>query len=134
VKAAGVRVWVHWAALYPKLDSAFALFKRWGLRGMMVDFMDRDDQQMVNMQTEMLQKAAAHRLHIQFHGTSKPTGINRTFRNELTREAAFGYENNKWNNEAITPAHGLDIVFTRMLAGSTDYHMGGFRAVTAENY
>ena len=133
-KGVGVRVWVHWAALYPKLDSAFALFERWGLRGMMVDFMDRDDQQMVNMQIEMLQKAAAHRLHIQFHGTSKPTGINRTFPNELTREAALNYEHNKWSNQAITPAHNLDIVFTRMLAGATDYHMGGFRAVTPNKY
>ena len=46
-------------ALYPKLDTAFALFEKWGLTGMMVDFMDRDDQEMVNMQTEILQKAAA---------------------------------------------------------------------------
>jgi alpha-glucosidase len=35
---------------------------------------------------------------------------------------------NKWDKR-ITPDHDLDIVFTRMLAGSTDYHMGGFRAV-----
>jgi alpha-glucosidase len=133
-KRIGVRVWVHWAALYPKLDSALALFERWGLRGMMVDFMDRDDQHMVNMQMEMLQKAAAHRIHIQFHGISKPTGTNRTFPNELTREGTLNYENNKWSNQAITPTHNLDIVFTRMLAGSTDYHMGGFRAVVAAKY
>jgi alpha-glucosidase len=133
-KGVGVRVWVHWAALYPKLDSALALFAQWGLRGMMVDFMDRDDQQMVNMQIEMLQKAAVHRLHIQFHGAFKPTGINRTFPNELTREGTLNYEHNKWSNQAITPAHDLDIVFTRMLAGSTDYHLGGFRAVTTEQY
>ena len=58
-KGVGVRVWTHWKALYPKLDSAFALFERWGLSGLMVDFMDRDDQEMVNIQTEILQKAAA---------------------------------------------------------------------------
>ena len=49
-KGVAVRVWVHWAALYPKLDSAFAIFEKWGLSGMMVDFMDRDDQEMVNIQ------------------------------------------------------------------------------------
>ncbi|MES1218855.1 MAG: glycoside hydrolase family 97 N-terminal domain-containing protein, partial [Bacteroidota bacterium] len=80
-KGVGVRVWVHFYALYPKLDSAFALFEKWGLSGMMVDFMDRDDQQMVNMQTEILQKAAAHHLHIQFHGAYKPTGLSRTYPN-----------------------------------------------------
>jgi alpha-glucosidase len=44
--------------LYPRIDSAFAVFERWGIRGVMVDFMDRDDQEMVNIQTEILQKAA----------------------------------------------------------------------------
>ena len=83
----GIRVWVHFYALYPKLDTAFAMFEKWGLKGMMVDFMDRDDQEMVNMQTEILQKAAAHHLHIQFHGAYKPTGLNRTYPNEFTREA-----------------------------------------------
>ena len=123
-----VRVWVHWAALYPKLDTAFALFEQWGLSGMMVDFMDRDDQQMVNIQNEILQKAAAHHLHIQFHGAYKPTGLHRTWPNEFTREGTLNYESNKWANY-ITPDMDIDIPFTRMLAGSTDYHLGGFRAV-----
>ena len=127
-KGVEVRVWVHWAALYPQLDTAFALFEKWGLAGMMVDFMDRDDQQMVNIQNEILQKAAAHHLHIQFHGAYKPTGLNRTWPNEFTREGTLNYEGNKWGN-FITPDMDIDIPFTRMLAGSTDYHLGGFRAV-----
>jgi alpha-glucosidase len=127
-KGVGVRVWVHWAALYPKLDAAFTIFEKWGLAGMMVDFMDRDDQEMVNIQTEMLEKAAKHRLHIQFHGAYKPTGLHRTYPNEFTREGTLNYEVNKWDKR-VTPDHDLDIVFTRMLAGSADYHMGGFRAV-----
>lgn len=124
----GIRVWVHWAALYPKLDTAFAVFEKWGLKGMMVDFMDRDDQEMVNIQTEILQKAAQHHLHIQFHGAYKPTGETRTYPNEFTREGTLNYEVNKWDKR-ITPDHDLNIVFTRSLAGPTDYHLGGFRAV-----
>jgi alpha-glucosidase len=123
-----IRVWVHWAALYPKLDTAFAIFEKWGLTGMMVDFMDRDDQEMVNIQTEILQKAAQHHLHIQFHGAYKPTGETRTYPNEFTREGTLNYEVNKWDKR-ITPDHDLNIVFTRALAGPTDYHLGGFRAV-----
>jgi len=133
-KGVGVRVWVHWAALYPKLDSAFAIFEKWGLGGMMVDFMDRDDQQMVNIQTEILQKAAAHHLHIQFHGAYKPTGLSRTYPNEFTREGTLNYEADKWNPEGVSPDHDIDIPFTRMLAGSTDYHLGGFRAVPKEKF
>jgi len=127
-KGVGIRVWVHWAALYPHLDSAFAQFERWGLSGMMVDFMDRDDQKMVNIQTEILEKAARHHLHIQFHGAYKPTGLNRSYPNELTREGTLNYEVNKWDKR-ITPDHDLNMPFTRLLAGPTDYHLGGFRAV-----
>ncbi|HEY4207201.1 MAG TPA: glycoside hydrolase family 97 protein [Puia sp.] len=127
-KGVGIRVWVHWAALYPRLDSAFAQFERWGISGMMVDFMDRDDQQMVNIQTEILEKAALHHLHIQFHGAYKPTGLSRTYPNEFTREGTLNYEVNKWDKK-IDPDHDINIPFTRMLAGPTDYHLGGFRAV-----
>lgn len=126
-KGVGIRVWVHWAALYPKLDTALALYEKWGIRGMMVDFMDRDDQEMVNIQEEILEKAAAHHLHIQFHGAYKPTGLWRTYPNELTREGVMNYEYDKWGK--VTPDHDIEVPFTRMLAGPTDYHMGGFRAV-----
>lgn len=129
----GIRVWVHFYALYPKLDSAFTIFERWGLQGMMVDFMDRDDQLMVNMQTEVLQKAAQHHLHIQFHGAYKPTGLNRTYPNEFTREGTRNYENNKWG-PGLTADHDIAMPFTRLLAGSTDYHLGGFRAVIDKDY
>ena len=133
-RGVGVRVWVHWWALYPKLDSAFAIFEHWGLSGLMVDFMDRDDQEMVNIQTEILQKAALHHLHIQFHGAYKPTGLSRTYPNEFTREGTLNYEHDKWNPVGVSPDHDLDIVFTRLIAGSTDYHLGGFRAVTPDKF
>ena len=68
-----------------------------GASGMMVDFMDRDDQEMVNIQAEMLQKAAKHKLHVQFHGAYKPTGLHRTYPNEFTREGTLNYEANKWD-------------------------------------
>ncbi|MGD0583772.1 MAG: glycoside hydrolase family 97 protein [Bacteroidales bacterium] len=129
----GIRVWVHWAALYPRLDEAFAQYEKWGIRGLMVDFMDRDDQVMVNIQNEILQKAADHHLHIQFHGAYKPTGLQRTYPNEFTREGTLNYEVDKWD-KTVTPAHDLDVVFTRLLAGATDYHLGGFRAVPESKF
>jgi alpha-glucosidase len=132
-KNVGVRVWTHWKALYPKLDEAFALFEQWGLSGLMVDFMDRDDQEMVNIQTEILQKAAAHHLHIQFHGAYKPTGLSRTYPNEFTREGVMNYEYDKWD-KLVTPDTDIEIPFTRMLAGATDYHLGGFRALPVSKF
>ena len=127
-KGVGIRVWVHFYALYPKLDETFAQYEKWGIKGLMCDFMDRDDQEMVNMQEEILQKAAQH-LHIQFHGAYKPTGTSRTWPNEFTREGTLNYENDKWN-DLVNPDHDINIAFTRLLAGSTDYHLGGFRALS----
>lgn len=132
-KGVGIRVWVHWAALYPRLEEAFKLYEKWGVRGLMVDFMDRDDQEMVNIQNEILEKAAENHLHIQFHGAYKPTGLHRTYPNEFTREGTLNYEVNKWD-KLVTPEHDLNIVFTRLLAGATDYHLGGFRAVPEDQF
>jgi len=125
----GVRVWVHWKALYPNLEAAFTQYEKWGLAGLMMDFMDRDDQEMVNIYEEVLRCAAKHKLHIQFHGAFKPTGLHRTFPNEFTREATYNYEVNKWNEAGLSPDHDINMPFTRLLAGATDYHLGGFRAV-----
>jgi len=129
----GIRVWVHFYALYPKLEETFAQYEKWGIKGLMCDFMDRDDQEMVNMQEEILQKAAQHHLHVQFHGAYKPTGLNRTYPNEFTREASLNYENDKWGNR-VTPDADINIPFTRGLAGSTDYHLGGFRAANPSTF
>ncbi|WP_228462477.1 glycoside hydrolase family 97 protein [Mucilaginibacter ginsenosidivorans] len=129
----GIRVWVHFYALYPKLDETFAQYEKWGIKGLMCDFMDRDDQEMVNMQTEILEKAAQHHLHIQFHGAYKPTGTARTYPNEFTREGTLNYENDKWNT-IVTPDADVNIAFTRLLAGSTDYHLGGFRAANLKTF
>ena len=132
-KGVGIRVWVHFYALYPKLDETFAQYEKWGIKGLMCDFMDRDDQEMVNMQEEILQKAMLHHLHIQFHGAYKPTGTSRTYPNEFNREGTLNYENDKWSNW-VTPDADINIPFTRMLAGSTDYHLGGFRAASPAQF
>ena len=124
----GIHVWLNWRALYPKIDEAFALFQEWGIKGMMVDFMDRDDQEMIRIQEEILAKAAKHHLFIQFHGSSKPSGLHRTYPNEFTREGTLNYECYKWSKD-INADHDIAMPFTRLLAGAADYHLGGFRAV-----
>ena len=133
-KGVMIDVWVNWKAIYPDIDKAFTQFEKWGIRGMMVDFMDRDDQEMVNIQEKILQKAAEHKMYIQFHGSFKPTGLHRTYPNEFTREGTYNYEQNKWSSKPVSAEHDLNIVFTRMLAGSTDYHLGGFRAVPKDKF
>jgi len=133
-KGVNIHVWINWMALYPQLEAAFTQFEKWGIKGMMVDFLDRDDQEMVRIQEEILERAAAHHLFIQFHGAYKPTGLNRTYPNEFTREGTWNYEQNKWLPAPLSAEHDLDIAFTRLLAGATDYHLGGFNAVRPEKF
>lgn len=128
-----IHLWANWIPLYAKIDEAFALFEKWGIAGMMIDFMDRDDQEMIRIQEEFLAKAAKHHLFIQFHGSSKPSGLHRTYPNEFTREGTLNYENFKGCMVTVAD-HDISIPFTRMLAGATDYHLGGFRAISKDKF
>ncbi|MCO8124779.1 glycoside hydrolase family 97 protein [Stieleria sp. TO1_6] len=136
-KGVRLRLWMHWRALQPQIDEAFALYEKWGIEGVMVDFMDRDDQEMVRFYHEMAEKAAKHHLTLTLHGAYKPTGMERTWPNVLNYEAALNQEYNKWgngNSKGTPPTHNLDIALIRMLAGPLDYHQGGMRNVLPVNY
>lgn len=134
-KSQGIQIhlWTNWKPLYAKIDEAFALFEKWGVVGMMIDFMDRDDQEMIRIQEEFLAKAAKHHLFVQFHGSSKPSGLHRTYPNEFTREGTLNYENFK-GCMITTADHDISMPFTRLLAGATDYHLGGFRALPKDKF
>ena len=136
-KGVRLRLWMHWKPLQEQIDRAFALYEQWGIEGVMVDFMDRDDQEMVRFYHEMAEKAARHHLTITFHGAYKPTGMERTWPNVLSYEAVLNQEYNKWEPPGVRgtpPEHNLDAAFIRMLAGPLDYHQGGMRSVLPENY
>jgi alpha-glucosidase len=132
-KDVGIRLWVHWKPLSEKLDEALATYECWGVKGLMVDFMDRDDQEMVRFQEEVLRSAARHKLTIQFHGSYKPSGEQRTFPNLLNREGVLNLEYLKWSN-LCAPPHNVMVAYTRLLAGPMDYHLGGFRAVSRREF
>lgn len=134
-KEKNVRVWLwsHWTDISRQMDEAFPLFEKWGIAGIKIDFMDRDDQWMVAFYRRVLEKAAQHHLMIDFHGAYKPDGIRRTWPNLLTREGVMGLEYSKWSAR-ITPVHNTILPFTRMLAGPMDYTPGGFDNVTREEF
>ena len=54
--------------------------------------MDRDDQQMTAFNHRAAATAAKYRLLIDFHGTHKPAGLNRTWPNVLNFEGVHGLE------------------------------------------
>ena len=134
-KARNVRlwVWVPWTSVDRQIDDAFPLFERWGIAGVKIDFMGRDDQIMVDWYHRVLKQATAHHLMIDFHGAYKPDGIERTYPNLMTREAVMGLEYLKWSAR-VTPVHDCTLPFTRMLAGPMDSTPGGFLNVTREAF
>jgi alpha-glucosidase len=107
------------------LDSAFATYEKWGIAGVKIDFMDSNDQEIVNWYVDVVELAARHHLMVDFHGAFEPTGLRVTWPNLLTREGVLGNEYNKFSNR-VTPLHKLTLPFTRMLAGPMDYTPGGF--------
>lgn len=128
-----IRLWVHWKPLSAHLEEAFSLYESWGVKGLMVDFLDRDDQEMIEFSERMLECAARHKLHIQIHGSSKNSGEQRTFVNLFNREGVLNLEYLKWS-ALCTPQHNVDVAFTRALAGPVDYHLGGFRSVSRSEF
>jgi alpha-glucosidase len=127
-KAKGVKVilWVDYVSLNRQLDEAMDLYEKWGVAGIKVDGLNRDDQEMVRFYENWTRKTAEHHLIIDFHGAYKPTGGERTYPNNLTREAVIGMEYAKWSGR-VTPEYDVTMPFTRMLCGAMDYTPGAMR-------
>jgi alpha-glucosidase len=122
----GVVLWCVWYTLDNQMDRALDQFAKWGVKGVKVDFMNRDDQKMVGFYWRCAEAAAKRRLVVDFHGAHKPTGMRRAYPNVLTNEGVTGLEYSKWS-ATVTPEHDLLIPFIRMLAGPMDFTPGAMR-------
>lgn len=116
-------LWTLCSTLDKQLDSALTQFNTWGVESIMTDFMDRDDQEMVNYYHRIAKACASHKISIMFHGAFPPKGFNRTWPNAITQEGVLGAEWNIWS-ELATPEHNVALAYTRMLAGPLDYEPG----------
>lgn len=132
-KNVGLILWVHWAHLYPRIEEVLDTYTRWGIKGIKVDFMNRDDQEMVEFYTRMAAETAERRMLLDLHGAYVPAGLQRTYPNFITQEGVLGAEWNKMDRR-VTPRHNLMLPYTRMLAGPMDYTPGGFRHRTPATF
>jgi alpha-glucosidase len=117
-------LWTSWLVLDQQMDKALDQFQAWGIKGIKVDFMQRDDQDMVNYYEKVSRAAAKRKMMVDFHGAYKPTGWSRTYPNVMTSEGVLGNEISKFSG-AIDPGHTLTIPFIRMAAGPMDFTPGG---------
>lgn len=125
----GLLLWAHWSLVDRDIDGVLAHVEGLGVKGLKIDFMDRDDQQMVDFYHRLLTKAGERKLLIDLHGAYRPTGLVRTYPHFLTQEGVMGAEFNKWSNR-VTATHNVTLPYTRMVVGPMDYTPGGFRNVT----
>jgi alpha-glucosidase len=128
-----VWIWMSYTDADAQMDEAFPLFEKWGVAGLKIDFVERDDQRGLEFYYRAAEKAAQHHLMLDFHGPTKPSGIDRTFPNILGYESVIGMEQSKAGMRD-NPDHRVTLPFTRMLAGRMDYTPGGFENVTKAEF
>jgi len=126
-RARGVGIWL-WKnrrdlATAESRKAWFDLCNRTGVVGVKIDFFDSEAKEVVDLYQSILVETAEHHLMVDFHGANKPTGEQRTWPNELTREAVEGMEYCCIEGIADAPRarHAVTVPFTRFLAGPADY-------------
>ena len=133
-KGVGIVLWAGYWAVNRDMENVFLHYSRMGVKGFKIDFMDRDDQQMVNFYTACAEMGAKYKMMVDFHGAYKPTGLQRTYPNVINFEGVHGLEQMKWEKETYQVEYDVTIPFIRMVAGPMDYTQGAMRNATKENY
>lgn len=125
----GIRVilWCPGHTLHKQLNEALDLFASYGAAGVKADFFGREDQTGIRMYEDIAKATAARKMLIDFHGSTKPTGLSRTYPNVINYEAVAGNEYNKLNDDKVTVKHKAMLPFTRGLQGPMDFTPGGMR-------
>jgi alpha-glucosidase len=132
-KDVDIMLWVIWHALERQWDDAFEQFEKWGIKGIKMDFMNRDDQLMVEFYEAVASKAAEKKMVVNFHGAYKPSGLRRKYPNVLTREALIEFEYNGWT-DYVTPEHHNLLAYIRAFTGPMDYIPATTRNSTKDSF
>ena len=122
-KNVGIILWMVWKTLDDQFEAAFNQAEKWGVKGLKIDFMQRDDQPVINFYHKVCREAARRRMLVDFHGAIRPATMTRTWPNLVNVEGVRGLEQTKWSKYA-NPEHNVTLPFTRMLLGPMDYTPG----------
>ena len=129
-------LWTVFNVLDKDLESACKKYSEMGIAGFKVDFLDRNDQEGVEMVYRIADCCARYHLLLDLHGVYPPTGINRTYPNILNFESVFGMEEVKWTepNSKDMPLYDVSFPFIRLQCGPVDFTPGGMRNATKADY
>ncbi len=132
-KGVGIILWLVWKTFDDQFDVALDKFEKWGIKGLKVDFMQRDDQPVVNFYHRVCREAAKRKMLVDFHGSQRPALMTRTWPNLITTEGVRGLEWVKWS-DLTEPEHDVTLPFTRMFLGPMDYTPGATRNVSKKSF
>jgi alpha-glucosidase len=133
-KNVGIILWAGYWSIDKDMENVFRTYSEMGAKGFKIDFMDRDDQYMVNFYYRCAAMGAKYKMIVDFHGAYKPTGLQRTYPNVINFEGVFGMEQLKWTQDVDMVGYDVTMPFIRMLAGPIDYTQGAMRNATRRNY
>ena len=134
-RGVGITLWAGYWAFNRDMEKVCRHYSEMGVKGFKVDFMDRDDQLMVNFHARAAETAARYGLMLDFHGTYKPTGLSRRWPNVVNYEGVHGLEQMKWRpKECDQVTYDVTVPFIRMAAGPMDYTQGAMRNASKSNY
>ena len=122
-KNVGVILWVVWKSLEDQLDVALDRWQKWGVKGLKIDFMQRDDQAVINFYHRVNREAAKRKMLTDYHGGIRSVLMTRTWPNLINVEGVRGMEWSKWSAHTH-PEHDVTLPFTRMFLGPMDYTPG----------
>jgi alpha-glucosidase len=132
-KDVGIILWVVWKTLDDQLIPALDQYAKWGIKGIKVDFMQRNDQLLVNYYYKVSRETAKRKMLVDFHGAQKPASMTRTWPNLISTEGVRGMEWSKWSADS-EPEHNVTLPFTRMFLGPMDYTPGAMRNATKATF
>ena len=121
----GIVLWAGYWAFDKDMEKICEHYSRMGIKGWKVDYMERDDQIVVDFYTRAAATAAKYRQFVDFHGGYEPSGLNRTYPNVLNYEGVFGLEQMKWSKPEVDMiTYDVTFPYIRMAAGPVDYTQG----------
>ena len=118
-KKVGIVLWLTWLAVEKNMDL-FKKFAAWGIKGVKIDFMDRNDQWMVNYYERVAREAAKYNILVDFHGSFSPKGLEHKYPNLISYEGVRGME----QMEGCQPDNTIFLPFIRNIAGPMDFTPG----------
>lgn len=137
-KGVGIILWAGYRAFNKDIDAICKHYSEMGVKGWKIDFMDRDDQEMIRFMVKAAETTAKYRQIIDFHGVSKPAGLTKTMPNVLNFEAVFGLENllnyRKGKEKKDQVIYDVTFPYLRLLAGPSDYTQGAMRNAVKKNF